>query len=206
MLFHRLNSTVLRTRIELRRFLTDYPQLTGKLRTASDQGSRKSRELRKSGLIPGVVYGVDEDRNIVKFAITTPISEIRKELRIKGRSVENTLYNIVLDNGSTHLVTPRQIQLNPLTEEPFSVNFLKYWPGNTMKIPFQFLNEEMSVDLKRGCFLVYVNTFVECVCDGDIPQYINVDVSGIKKADVIRLSSVTLPPGVRPTKSVSSDM
>mmetsp|Transcript_13704 Transcript_13704/g.13768 ORF Transcript_13704/g.13768 Transcript_13704/m.13768 type:complete len:220 (+) Transcript_13704:51-710(+) len=182
-----------------------YPQIHGNIRKSAELGSKRSRALRQSGLIPGVVYGVDEDRNVVKFPITVPLKEIIREIRSKGRSLENCLYEIVLDNGTRHLVTPRQVQLHPLNDLPISANFLKYWPGNMMRIPFTFINEEQSVDLKRGCFLVHVNSYVDCICDDTIPEHIPIDVTGIKNKDIIRLSSVTLPPGVRPAKSVPSD-
>lgn len=88
---------------------------------------------------------------------------------------------------------------------PLSVNFLKYWPGNTMRVPFKFVNKDLSEDLRRGCFLVHVNSFVDCTCDGDVPDFIQIDATTFKNRDVIRLSLVELPPGVRPTRSVPSD-
>ena len=38
-----------------------------------------------------------------------------REFRLHGSSFENTLYELVLDNGSKHLVTPRQMQIHPGT-------------------------------------------------------------------------------------------
>jgi large subunit ribosomal protein L25 len=86
-----------------------------------------------------------------------------------------------------------------------SVNFLKYKPGNRMRIPIEFVNADQSVDLRRGSFLVRVNKFVECVCDGDIPEKVTVDLTGVAKGDVIRLGALQLPPGVRPSVSVPQD-
>lgn len=182
-----------------------YPTIVGTIRKPTEQGSRRSRELRKNGLIPGVLYGIDEDHNVVKFPIVTPIRDIVREMRTKGLSLENSLYTITLDNGTNHVVTPRQLQIHPLNDLPLSVNFLKYWPGNTMRIPFLFVNKDQSEDLKRGSFLVHVNSFVDCTCDGEVPAYIPVNAATLKNRDVVRLSSLELPPGVRPSRSVPSD-
>jgi large subunit ribosomal protein L25 len=86
-----------------------------------------------------------------------------------------------------------------------AVNFLRYKPGNRMRIPIEFINADQSVDLRRGSFLIRVNRFIECVCDGDIPERITVDLTGVAKGDVIRLAALNLPPGVRPSLAVPQD-
>lgn len=86
-----------------------------------------------------------------------------------------------------------------------SVNFLRYKPGTRLKIPINFVNADASQDIRRGCFLVRVNNFLECECDEEIPANITIDLSNVKKGDVIRLSKIQLPPKVRPSKRVPLD-
>lgn len=88
---------------------------------------------------------------------------------------------------------------------PVSVNFLRYTPGKRVRIPVDFINMDQSTDIRRGCTLLRVNKFVECVCDGEIPEKIVIDVSTVSKGDVIRLTSTMLPPRVRPSKTVPLD-
>ena len=92
-------------------------------------------------------------------------------------------------------------------DTPLSVNFLRYRPGNRMRIPIEFLNADQSVDLRRGSFLIRVNRFVECVCDPDvpIPKSLTVDLTDVQKGDVLRLDTLNLPVGVRPSVAVPSD-
>ena len=92
-----------------------------------------------------------------------------------------------------------------MTDLPVSVNFLRYTPGNRLRIPVEFINEDQSQDLRRGCFLVTVNQFVECVCDGEVPAKIVVDLSNVQKGEVIRLNDIVLPDKVRPAKTVGID-
>lgn len=200
------------------RWAHSYPQLEVTVRPTALQGSRKSRSLRRDGLVPGVLYGLDDDKNVLKTLVSVDQTKLLKELREKQTAFENTVYELVLHNKSSncndedeltstakYLVTPRQTQLNPVTNLPVAVNFLRYIPGNRLRIPIEFINSDLSQDLKRGCLLVRVNHFVECVCDAEVPNNIIVDLSGVQKGDVIRLNALQLPPKVRPAKTVPSD-
>ena len=65
---------------------------------------------------------------------------------------------------------------------------------------------DQNTDIKRGSFLVRVNRFIECVCDGyDVPQEIVIDVSNAKTKDVIRINQAVLPEGCMPSQKVSKD-
>ncbi len=66
------------------------------------------------GLIPGVVYGKDDDGNVLKVMVSVPIKDLVKELRKQGKSFENTIYRVVVQpTGEQYITTPRQIQFNP---------------------------------------------------------------------------------------------
>eukprot|EP00128_Syssomonas_multiformis_P013280 Colp12_sorted_trinity150504_noHs@6058 len=199
---------------------TEYPKIEVTLRSQAKTGSRQSRYLRKDKIVPGVLYGTDNDGNVLKNLIQVSQKEVMKELRVRGASFENTVYEMTvkeeIDEGSeveapktkdvaTYLVTPRQTQFSPITEFPVSVNFLRYRPGNRVRIPVVYKNMDMSADIKRGCFLVHVHQFVECVCDGPVPATIVVDLAEAKKGDIFRLTPELLPDKVRPAKTVPLD-
>lgn len=86
-----------------------------------------------------------------------------------------------------------------------SVNFLRYIPGNRIRIPIEYINTEENVELRRGSFLVKVNSFVECICGTELPKTLQVDVASAGKGDVFRISHITFPPNVRPAESVPLD-
>jgi len=187
-----------------------YPQLTAEVRSPVLVGSSKMRRLRESGLVPGVIYGVDEDQNVVKIMVTVDEKSVLTEMRVKGKSLESTIYELHVKSGDSgvaqkHLVTPRQLQVNPITEKPISINFIKYWPGTRMRIPIEFVNADQCVDLRRGSFLVRVNKFVECVCDMDIPKSLVLDLASAQKGDVLRLNRIAFPPNVKPSRNVPPD-
>jgi ribosomal protein L25 (general stress protein Ctc) len=178
----------------------------GALRSPKDLGSRKSRKLREKGRVPGVLYGADDNKNLAKYLVTIDSKDVTSLMRKKKHSLENTLCHLVLDDGSKHVVLPRQLQVHPLTGEPFSLNFLKYRPGTRLDIPLEFVNAEASTDLKRGSTLLKILKSLECICSGPIPATIKVDLANVSKGDILRLSNnVELPLGVKPASKVRSD-
>ena len=98
-----------------RRFSSDipsnFPQLV--VTTRVIDGSRKCRNLRRTENIPGVLYGKDAHDNNVKVNIQVEKKIFDREIRTHRYSIESTIYKLVLDGTTEHLVIPRQIQLNP---------------------------------------------------------------------------------------------
>ncbi len=68
-----------------------------------------------------------------------------------------------------------------------------------VRVPVKAINEDGCVDLKRGCFLEIVSRYVMVSCskDVDIPQSIVIDVGNCKKGDVIKVSKIQVPVGVK---------
>eukprot|EP01032_Pedospumella_encystans_P010894 gene10894-12712_t len=86
----------------------------------------------------------------MKHTIKISQKDVMRELRIRGASFENTVYNLTVKKEvegvnedktpktevvAQYLVTPRQTHFSPVTEFPISVNFLRYRPGNRVRIP-----------------------------------------------------------------------
>ena len=153
------------------------------------RNTRKNQRLRDNGRLPGVLYGIDENRSVVKVNLTVDAKSVARELRTLGDGIQNTIFELRLrdteGNLQTHAVLPRQIPLNPLTDAPMSINFLKYWPGQFVRIPLNYINHDQSIGLKRGCFLLRTSWFVECVVDSadpaHMPKALDVDLSGTEK-------------------------
>ena len=58
------------------------------------------------------------------------------------------------------------------------MNYLIYTPGRRLRIPLEYINHDMSNDLKRGCFVYRINRFLECYCDSpNIPSTLKVSSS-----------------------------
>jgi ribosomal protein L25 (general stress protein Ctc) len=68
------------------------------------------------GRIPGVLYGVDDDKNELKTLILVDQKSLARELREKGSTFENTVYELNVESETYSmkvLATPRQTQFDP---------------------------------------------------------------------------------------------
>ena len=174
--------------------------------------TRQCEKLRQNGQVPGVVHGVNEDGSAMKHMVVVNAKFLNRELRELGITLENTIYDLVLEDAEAQTtitipVTPRQLTTNPLTDAPQSINFLKFQEGAKMRIPLRFINTDQCVDLKRGCFLLTVNHFVECVCHNadTIPQYIDVDVAHSGKGSVLTIDDLQFPSSVSPSNRIPAN-
>ncbi|WP_439872121.1 50S ribosomal protein L25/general stress protein Ctc [Rhizobium leguminosarum] len=156
-------------------------------------GKGSSRELRRNGLIPAVIYG--DKQAPISIALST--NEVTK--RIHAGGFMTTVATIDVD-GKKIKVLPKDYQLDPVRDFTMHVDFLRV-SGNTLvnvEIPVHFENEEKS-DIKIGGVLNIVRHEVEVHCPADaIPEFFNIDLSGKKIGDSIHISEVTLPKGVTP--------
>jgi large subunit ribosomal protein L25 len=154
-------------------------------------GKGASRALRRAGRIPAVIYGGKEE--------PTPIHiEERLLMRQLGTGhFMNSIVEIELA-GRTVQTLPKDVALDPVTDRPLHVDFLRLVRGAKLEVavPVVFVNEEDSPGLKRGAVLNIVRHELELVCEPDkIPSEITIDVTGLDVGDSIHISNVTLPEG-----------
>ena len=156
-------------------------------------GKGSSRELRRNGLIPAVIYG--DKQAPISIALST--NEVTK--RIHAGGFMTTVATIDVD-GKKIKVLPKDYQLDPVRDFTMHVDFLRV-SGNTLvnvEIPVHFENEEKS-DIKIGGVLNIVRHTVEFHCPAnDIPEFITVDLAGLKIGDNVHISNVKLPKNISP--------
>jgi len=157
-------------------------------------GTGGAREARRSGLVPGVLYG--GPRGAVSISVK------RNEL-VKAINTGKLIANMVdiEHKGERQPVIARDIQFHPVTDEPVHIDFYRVEENSviTLNVPVHFINDEKAPGIKRGGVLNIVRHDIEVRCKaGNIPTEITVDLSGYDIGDSIHISSVTLPEGVKP--------
>ena len=158
-------------------------------------GTGAAREARRNGLVPGVVYGGDEEPR----AVAVKMNEVLKALNsgdFLGSMIE------LSHEGKTQKVFTKDVQFHPVTDFPMHVDF--YRVTNKTKIdvevPVTFVGEDKSPGLKRGGVLNVVRYAVEVTAPaGDIPEGFEADVSELDIGDGINISDIKLPKGITPT-------
>ena len=169
--------------------MSDALTLPAELRERAGKGA--SRELRRQGRVPAVIYGGKEE--------PTPIHVEAKEL-VRQLGTGHFMNSIVMiDVGGKAVRTiPKDVAMHPVSDRPVHVDFLRLSKDAKIQVavPVVFANEEASPGLKKGGVLNVVRHELELVCESDkIPDDIQIDVTGLEVGDSIHISSVNLPDG-----------
>lgn len=157
-------------------------------------GKGSSRELRRNGLIPAVIYGDKQ----APIAIALSTNEVTK--RIHAGGFMTTVATIELD-GQKISVLPKDYQLDPVRDFTMHVDFLRVSATSrvTVEVPVHFINEDQSA-IKTGGVLNIVRHEVELECPAnDIPEFLTADLAGLKVGDSVHISDIKLPNGVEAT-------
>ena len=157
------------------------------------QGTGASRRLRITGRTPGIVYGGTGQPQLIELDHNALWHALKKEV----------FHSTVLDMevaGSESKVLLRDVQMHPFRQLVLHIDFQRV-DANTklhMKVPLHYSGDENSPAVKtEGCIANHVITEIEVKClPADLPEFIAVDLSGLKKGASLHLSDITLPKGV----------
>lgn len=158
-------------------------------------GTGGSRAARRDGFVPGVLYGGGED----PVAINLKRNEVQKAIET-GQFLSSTA--TLVHKGESQLVIPQAIQMHPVSDQPMHVDLFRVDAKQQIKVDVQvhFVGEETSPGLKKGGTLNVVRHTVELLVPaGNIPEYLEADVSALEIGDNVKISDVTLPGDAEPT-------
>lgn len=157
-------------------------------------GTGGARAARRSGLVPGILYGGDKD----PVAIAVKSNEFRKAL-YTGKLLGHL---VTLKYGEeTQPVIAKAVDMHPVSDEPWHFDLYRVDAHQTIKIAVSvhFKNHEASPGLKRGGTLNVVRHEVELNVPADhIPEELVMDLTGLDIGDTIRISSLPIPEGASP--------
>jgi large subunit ribosomal protein L25 len=156
-------------------------------------GKGAARAERRTGRVPGVIYG----NNQPPLPISVDDRELRQRI-LAGRFL-TTVYDIDLE-GKKHRVIPRDFHLDPVRDFPVHVDFLRLGEGATIRVsvPLHVVKSEASPGVKRGGTVNIVTHAVDLECSVDnIPQFIEADVGALEISHSLHLSDVKMPTGVK---------
>ncbi|HSP85587.1 MAG TPA: 50S ribosomal protein L25/general stress protein Ctc [Psychrobacter sp.] len=161
-------------------------------RSAELQGKGASRRLRKQNLVPAIIYGGGEQ----PIAISIKINELVKSLEFEAFFSHILTLNV---DGQEHQVVIKDLQRHPVKGFPMHADFQRVVKGQKihMNVPVHFTGKEEAPGTKAAGVLSTLVTDIEIIClPSQLPEYLEVDVSGMEIGDLFRLSDITLPEGV----------
>jgi len=160
--------------------------------TRKAQGTGASRRLRNSGRVPGIVYGSGD-----VMMIEMDHNDLYYKLRSEAFHASVLTLNL---EGKKESVLLRDFHMHPFRQQVQHIDFQRV-DANTklhMKVPLHYSGDENSPAVKtEGCIANHVITEIEVLClPSDLPEFIAVDLSGLKKGASLHLADITLPKGV----------
>ena len=154
----------------------------------------KPNALRRSGLIPAVLYGHKGSESI---SLTVNAKTV--ESLLKKRAVNNTLIDLSIPDISwTGKTLLREVQVHPWKGFPYHLSFFAVGSQDSLEVELSlhFVGESVGVKLGGGILdTVLMQLAVKCKPDS-IPQAIEVDISNLKVGDALHIHELILPPGV----------
>ena len=158
----------------------------------SDSGKGASRRLRRTGLVPGIIYGTGSDPQ----SISVQHNELAHQL--ENEAFYSSILSVEID-GKAQKVVLKDLQRHPARPFIMHLDLLRISSKETIKmsVPLHFVGEETAPGIKEGGIASHHFTEVEVTClPVDLPEFIDVDVSAMEIGDAIHLSQIKLPEGV----------
>jgi large subunit ribosomal protein L25 len=165
-------------------------EVTAESRT--DTGKGASRRLRRSGMLPGVVYGAHKEPSMISLKHHELVHALENE------AFYSNLLALKID-GKTETVVLKDLQRHPAKPFILHVDFQRVQADEKIRlhVPIHFVNEESCPGIKEGGQASHVMSDVEVTClPKDLPEFIEVDMSTLAMGAILHTSELSLPAGV----------
>lgn len=163
--------------------------------TRNAQGTSASRRLRLADKVPGIIYGGKGEPAMIELDHNPLFHALRKE------KFHASILDMELD-GKAERVLLRTYQMHPYKQQVLHIDFQRVAEDQPihMRVPLHFTGQENSPAVKLSAAMVsHVMSEVDIAClPKDLPEYISVDLSGLKSTDVIKVLDLKMPAGVKP--------
>ncbi|MDR2723793.1 MAG: 50S ribosomal protein L25/general stress protein Ctc [Holosporaceae bacterium] len=156
-------------------------------------GTGAARSDRRAGFVPCIIYGDTKD----------PESVCISESLLNRYAHRSTFFSTVFElegigkKGQKFIA--KDVQFHPVTDRLLHIDFLRVGKGSrvSVRIPLAFINELASPGLKQGGVLNVLVHEIDVVCDPEnIPEKIEIDLTGFEFHRTVHANDVKLPEGI----------
>lgn len=160
----------------------------------SDQGKGASRRLRRlADKVPGIVYGGGKEPKQIMVNHNYLLKALEHE------AFYSHILTVTID-GKTEKAVLKDLQRHPFKPRILHFDLLRVNPKDpiTMRVPLHFVGDSVAPGVKVGGGQVaHLINDVEIRClPGDLPEFIEVDMSKVELDQTVHLSDLKLPKGV----------
>lgn len=162
--------------------------------TRSNTGTGDSRELRRNGMVPIVIYGKNKENIVASIEEKAITKRYRQPLFL------SQIFEIEV-GGKKVKALPKSIDLHPITELVSHVDFVYLNEADSnqeLYMPIQYINKDKSIGIKRGGYFNTVKRTIKISCPvKNLPSSLQFDLSNAKIGDSIKASQLKLPEGAK---------
>jgi len=160
----------------------------------NDIGKGASRRLRRlDNQVPAIIYGLGETPENISLADNELSHALDNEAfysHIIALNIDSKSQNVIL----------KDVQRHPARAEILHIDFLRVDLNQklTTRAPLHFINEEAchGVKTEGGQISHNMNDLeIECL-PGDLPEYIEIDMTEVTLGQTLHISDIILPEGV----------
>lgn len=157
------------------------------------KGTGASRRLRRTGMVPGIIYGASKDPISIELNHKDLFYQFRHE------TFHASILSLDLD-GKKEDVLIRDYQMHPYRNEIQHIDFQRVSATEKIhvKVPLHFVNAEIAPGVKTaGGIVAHILTEADVSClPKNLPEFIEVDLANLQAGHSIHLSEILLPKGV----------
>ena len=151
-------------------------------------GKGAARAFRRQGLVPAVIYGLNE----APVAITIPAKTVARILA--SETGMNSLVHLQREGTDIkrHVII-KDVQRDPVTRRLMHVDFMRVDPNHKVKVHVPIVLKGTPAGVKEGGILEFVHRQIEVEClPAFIPSHISVAVEHLAVGDTLRLDQIQL--------------
>jgi large subunit ribosomal protein L25 len=158
----------------------------------SDTGKGASRRLRRTGKIPAIIYGGGKDPESLMLSHNEIIRNLEHE------AFYSHILTIKIGGSETQAIL-RDLQRHPSKPAILHMDLQRVSATEKLKThaPLHFIGEEIAPGVKAGGLVSHdlTEVLIECL-PKDLPEFIEIDISGMEIGDALHLSDLKVPEGV----------
>ncbi len=166
-------------------------QVTLRAEAGRATGSRESRRLRKTGRVPGIVYG----KKIDPINVAVDAHDLHLALHTEAGS--NALINLEIEGKDVVLTMARVIERHPFRNEYRHIDFVTVSLDETLRAEVVIHFEGTPIGVRDGGVFSPSKTHVEVeTLATSIPSGIELDISGVEMGGALRVADLPQLEGV----------
>ena len=157
------------------------------------QGTGPSRRLRRTGKVPGVLYGGDKD------TVNIELDHQDLYLNLRNERFHASILTLKLGEAKEQVLL-RAVNMHPFKAQVQHVDFQRVSKDKKIhvSVPLHFINAEKSPGVKeQGGVVSHILNELDITCfPADLPEFIEVDLGSLAVGNSIHVRELTLPKGV----------